>query len=99
MKKSTKIATHLTGLLFFLSASLLPANTQAANTSIKIGYLADLSGPTSGNDGPDGVYAARMAIADYGGKVLNRNVELIVADHQGKPDIGTGILGRWYDAD
>lgn len=85
--------------LLMMMASILSAQAQTAAAPVKIGYLADLSGPTSGNDGPDGVYAASMAIADYGGKVLNRNIELITADHQGKPDVGVAILGRWYDSD
>jgi branched-chain amino acid transport system substrate-binding protein len=75
------------------------AFAQTTSAPVHIGYLADLTGPTSGNDGEGGVFAARMAIADYGGSVLGRKVDLMVANHGGKPDVGLGILKRWYEED
>ena len=66
---------------------------------IRIGYLTDVGGPSSSNDGTAGVDAARMAIEDFGGTVLGRRIELLVGDHQGKVDIGSGITRRWLDVD
>jgi branched-chain amino acid transport system substrate-binding protein len=79
--------------------SVVPALAQSQDTPIKIGYLTDVGGPSSSNDGAAGVDAARMAIEDFGGKVLGRRVELLVGDHQGKVDIGAGITRRWLDLD
>src|SRR6202012_2166731 len=43
--------------------------------------------------------AAKMAVDDFGGKVLGKPISVIVGDHQLKPDIGAGIARRWYDVD
>src|SRR4029077_5456223 len=45
------------------------------------------------------VTAVRMAIEDFDGKVLNRPIELIVADHQNKPDTASGLARKWFDVD
>jgi branched-chain amino acid transport system substrate-binding protein len=83
----------------FIGLLLLAMIAHAAEPPLRIGYLADLSGPTADTDGPGAVEAARMAIEDFGGKVLDRKIELLVADHQNKPDIGMNIARRWYDVD
>lgn len=80
-------------------AATVPAFAQAQESPIRIGYLTDVGGPSSSNDGPAGVDAARMAIEDFGGTVLGRRIELLVGDHQGKVDIGAGIARRWLDVD
>lgn len=66
---------------------------------LKIGIIDDLSGPNSGNSGPGTVEAARMAIEDFGGKVLDRPIELLVATDENKPDIAVAIAQKWYDQD
>jgi branched-chain amino acid transport system substrate-binding protein len=68
----------------------------SADDTIKIGVLTDLSGPTSDANGPGSVLAAKMAIADAGGKAGKFAVELVQADHQLKPDIASQIARRWY---
>ena len=77
----------------------VPAAAQVQDLPIRIGYLTDVGGPSSSNDGTAGVDAARMAIEDFGGTVLGRRIELLVGDHQGKVDIGAGIVRRWLDVD
>ncbi len=64
---------------------------------VKIGVLTDMAGPNSDLAGPGSVEAARMAIADFGGKVLGKPVELIYADHQNKTDIGSETVRSWID--
>jgi len=49
--------------------------------------------------GPSSVIAARMAIEDVGGKVLGRPIDILVADHQSKADVGASIARQWFDAD
>ncbi|MFC3637830.1 ABC transporter substrate-binding protein [Camelimonas fluminis] len=66
---------------------------------VKFGVLTDLSGPSADGTGKGSVVAAEMAIADFGGKVLGKPIELVFADHQSKTDIGMATARRWYDAE
>jgi len=78
------------------------AHSQADKISdkiVKIGVLTDMSGPASDATGPGSLAAARMAVEDFGGKVLGVPIEVISADSQLKPDIGAGIARRWYDSE
>lgn len=82
-------------LLVLTQAPFALAQTKA----VKIGVLNDQGGPYSSVTGPGAVAAARMAIEDVGGAVLGKPVELVAADHQHKPDVGSAIARRWYDAE
>src|ERR1700749_5175305 len=87
------------------AAFLAPATSVYAQSApedsqpIKLGVILDMSGPYADATGEGSVTAARMAIGDFGGKLLGRPVEFLSADHQNKPDIATNIAKRWYDAD
>src|SRR5215475_1145755 len=80
-----------------LCGCLLGAPALAQNGAVKIGVLDDMSGPYAENTGPGDVLAARFAIADFGGSVLGKPIELVSADFQSKVDVGVGIAKRWYD--
>jgi len=69
----------------------------AAESDIVLGDIDDLSGLYADIQGTGGVEAMKMAIADSGGTVLGRNVQILVADHQNKPDIGASKLRGWAD--
>ena len=87
---------------FLLAAAMLtlaPGLASAAPEPIQIGVLTDMTGPYGDASGPGSVLAARMAIADFGGTVLGRPVEVLAADHQNKPDIGAQIARQWFDRD
>src|SRR3984893_2963595 len=73
------------------------ANAQAADDRVKIGVLTDMNGPYAAITGKGSVAAAELAIEDFGGTALGRPVELVVADHMQKPDIGASIARKWYD--
>jgi branched-chain amino acid transport system substrate-binding protein len=73
------------------------ANAQAADDRVKIGVLTDMNGPYASITGKGSVAAAQLAIEDFGGKALGKPVELVVADHMQKPDIGASIARKWYD--
>ena len=73
------------------------ANAQAADDRVKIGVLTDMNGPYAAITGKGSVAAAELAIEDFGGKALGKPVELVVADHMQKPDIGASIARKWYD--
>jgi branched-chain amino acid transport system substrate-binding protein len=69
----------------------------AAGEPVVIGDLDDMSGVYADVMGQGGVEAMNMAIADFGGTVLNRKITTLVADHQNKPDIGASKFREWAD--
>src|SRR5216683_2199871 len=72
---------------------------EAQQGPVKIGILNDQSGLYADLSGKGSVEAARMAVEDAGGKVLGQPVEIVSADHQNKPDVGSAIAQKWYDAE
>ena len=81
------------------SAALLFVALPAWAQGVKIGVLNDQSGVYADYGGKWSVEAARMAVEDFGGSVLGGKIELISADHQNKPDLGSSIARQWYDTD
>jgi branched-chain amino acid transport system substrate-binding protein len=80
--------------------ALSPAAAQQAQISddvVKIGVLTDMSGQFSHESGEGSVTAVRMAIEDFGGKVLGKPIEIVVADHQNKGDVAAARAREWYD--
>ncbi|WP_404365955.1 ABC transporter substrate-binding protein [Marinobacter sp.] len=75
----------------------LTATAELSDNTVKIGVLSDMSGVYKSLEGPGAVIAAEMAIEDFGGKVLDRPIEIISADHQNKPDIGASTAREWID--
>src|SRR6266705_7184599 len=81
-------------------ASLALAGTVAAQDQpIRIGVLNDQSSVYADFQGKGSVLAAQMAVEDYGGKAAGRQVEVVFADHQNKPDIGSVVARKWLDQD
>jgi branched-chain amino acid transport system substrate-binding protein len=75
----------------------LAAPARAADEKFVIGVMNDQSGPYADLAGPGSVEIARMAVEDFGGSVLGKPIELLVADHQNKVDVGLAIARQWYD--
>jgi branched-chain amino acid transport system substrate-binding protein len=75
------------------------ANAQISDDVVKIGVLTDMSSLYSDATGEGSVIAAQMAAADFGGKVKGKPIEVIFADHQNKPDVGSNIARAWYDTE
>src|ERR1044071_5210424 len=69
----------------------------AQNNSVKIGVLGDRPAPYAETAGPGDVASVKFAIADFGGSVLGKPIEMVSADFQSKVDVGVGIAKRWYD--
>ena len=86
-----------------IASSQIPAADQAraqiSGDVVRIGVLNDQSGLYADITGQGSVLAARMAIEDFGGKVLDKPIEVIFADHQNKPDIGAALARQWFDRD
>ena len=73
------------------------AQTPFSGDVVRIGFITDMSGLYADLDGPGGAEAIRMAIADLGGAVAGRKVELLVADHQNKADVAGAKAREWFD--
>jgi branched-chain amino acid transport system substrate-binding protein len=73
------------------------AFAQISNDTVKIGFITDMSGIYADVDGPSGADAIKMAIADFGGTVNGKKIELVTADHQNKADIAASRAREWFD--
>ncbi len=93
----TKPAAACSALAFALTFAAPAAQAQISGDVIRIGIITDLSGLYSDIDGPGGVEAIRMAIADAGGKINGKTIELVSADHQNKPDVAASKAREWFD--
>jgi branched-chain amino acid transport system substrate-binding protein len=81
-----------------LSAAGSPAPAaEISDGAVKIGLVLDLSGPYSENTGQGSATAAKMAVADFGGKVLGAPIEVLVADHRNSSDRAGSIARDWFD--
>ena len=70
-----------------------------SNDVVKIGVLTDMSGQFSHESGEGSATAVKMAVQDFGGKVLGKPIEVLVADHQNKPDTAFALARKWFDVD
>ena len=84
-------------LAAMLSAS--PGSAEISDGVVKLGVLNDQSSLYADLAGQGSVVAARMAVEDYGADKKGLKVEIVSADHQNKPDVGSAIARQWYDAD
>jgi len=71
----------------------------ADQAPIKIGFITDMSGLYADIDGQGGLEAIKMAVADFGGTVLGKKIEIVSADHQNKADIAASKTREWVDQD
>jgi branched-chain amino acid transport system substrate-binding protein len=76
------------------------AQAQISDGIVKIGVLNDMSGLYSDITGPGSLSAAKMAVEDYLKSSKSQlKVEVVGADHQNKPDVGSNVARQWYDTD
>jgi branched-chain amino acid transport system substrate-binding protein len=73
------------------------ALAQISDGVVKIGVLSDMSSVYSDSTGTGSLIAAQMAAVDFNGQVKGKPIEVIGADHQNKPDIGSSVAREWYD--
>src|SRR5690348_13231543 len=93
MSRLAKLAIAAAAALGMAAA----AQAQTTPDTIRVGVLADMSSLYADLGGPGSVEAAKMAVADFGGAVLGKKVEVVSADHQNKPDVGSSIARQWFD--
>src|SRR5689334_7399781 len=75
------------------------AQAQISGGVVKIGVLSDMSSLYADIGGPGSVVAARMAVEDFGAAKKGMKVEIVSADHQNKPEVGSSIARQWFDVD
>src|SRR5512144_3240571 len=94
---------RMVAIAFALALAALPAAATAqgkvSDDVVRIGVLTDMTGYYSDLAGPGSVMAVKMAVADFGGKVLGKPIEVIGADHQNKADIASNTARKWFDED
>ncbi|MFZ2219842.1 MAG: ABC transporter substrate-binding protein [Rhodoferax sp.] len=88
MKLNTLVAALAIGFSAAASAQTGP---------VKIGFITDMSGLYADIDGPAGGEMVKWAVQDFGGKVLNRPIEVLTADHQNKADVASAKAREWFD--
>jgi branched-chain amino acid transport system substrate-binding protein len=99
MIRETLFVCALTTPVFVTTAVAQQSSTREAISDdvVKIGVLNDMSSLYSDGTGKGSLTAAEMAVADFGGSVKGRPIEVISADHLNKPDVGSMIARTWYD--
>ena len=87
------------GIMSALALSVMAtvAHAQGTGDVIRIGILNDQSGPYADVSGKGTVIAAKLAVEEFGGKLLGNRIEVIPANHQNKPDIASAIARQWID--
>lgn len=92
-----KLLSALVSAAFVLGTGA--AQAQISDGVIKIGVMNDMSGLYADLTGMGSVLAARLAVEDFGAAAKGMKVEIVSADHQNKPDVGSSITRQWYDVD
>jgi len=82
-----------------MCAPLLLGSVTAQAEQVKFGVLTDMSGVFADLSGAGSVEAARLAIEEFGGSVLGSKIELVLADHQHKPEVALSIARQWFDTE
>ena len=90
-----KLKTLVTALAIGFAAAASAQNTGP----VKIGFITDMSSVYADLDGPAGGEMVKWAAQDFGGKVLNRPIEVLTADHQNKADVASSKAREWIDKD
>ncbi|HEY5899268.1 MAG TPA: ABC transporter substrate-binding protein, partial [Burkholderiales bacterium] len=85
--------------LALLAFTLASTAFAQADKPVKIGVMNDQSSVYADFQGRGSVLAAQMAVEDYGGRAAGRKVEVVFADHQNKPDVGSALARQWVDVD
>ena len=74
------------------------AQAQAVSDGVvRIGVVTDMTGALSDLSGRGSATAVRMAVEDFGGKVLGQPIEVLEMDHQNKADVAASKVREWFD--
>jgi len=89
-----RVATSLA-----LVAAALFGTAAQAQVNVKIGVMNDMSGLYADISGPGALTAAKLAVDDFNPAAHGMKMEIVGADHQNKPDVGSNIARQWFDVD
>ena len=93
-----KMAAIATGTALLLACTFAAqAQEKVSDGVVKIGMIEDMSSSYADITGVGAVTAAKMAVEDFGGKVLGKPIEVVAADHQNKADIASATAREWFD--
>jgi branched-chain amino acid transport system substrate-binding protein len=95
--KLTRFPTACALAAAALFTAATPAQAQISGDVIKIGIITDMSSVYADIDGQGGVEAIKLAIADMGGSVAGKKIEVVYADHQNKADVAAAKAREWFD--
>lgn len=98
-KRFARRGISLAALCAAASMAAMPAAADMSGKVIRIGVMNDQSGPYADNCGPGSVASVRLAVEDFGGKIGDTPIEVVIADDQNKPDIGVAIAKKWVEQD
>src|ERR1700679_4298281 len=90
---------RLAASVAFAAVTLSAAAAQAQITKVKIGVLTDMSSLYADDNGAGSIAAVKMAVQDFNPAAHGMKVDIVSADHQNKPDIGSNIARQWFDVD
>lgn len=79
-------------------SSIGRARAQSARP-IRIGVITDMSGVYRDVSGPTTVACVQQAVGEFKASNQDIAVEVLVADHQNKADVGLNIIRKWFDQD
>lgn len=96
-RKNTRHVVRVAGVTVSAFVSTMASAQSPSDGVVKIGVLTDMSSLYSSSTGPGSVLAAQMAVADFGGTVLGKPIEIISADHQNKADVAALTARTWWD--
>jgi branched-chain amino acid transport system substrate-binding protein len=96
--KQTLFSTLMAAAI--VSAGTLTGAAQAQDAKpFRLGAMVDMSGIYSTLGGQGMVNSVKMAVEDFGGKVLGRPIEVLSANYQNKVDIASARAREWIDRD
>src|ERR1700733_5801599 len=90
---------RLGGFAAFAAVALIAGAARAEPITVKIGVLTDMSSLYADDNGAGSIAAVKMAVQDFNPAAHGMKVDIISADHQNKPDIGSNIARHWFDVD
>jgi branched-chain amino acid transport system substrate-binding protein len=96
-KMTRSLAALALAVALALAGRADAADVKLSDGAVRIGVLTDLSGYYSDLSGQGSVIAAKMAVADFGGKMAGKPIEIIAGDHQNKADVASNTARKWID--
>jgi branched-chain amino acid transport system substrate-binding protein len=99
MSRKTAVAVATAFVIGSVWAAPAQSPEKISDGVVKIGLLLDMSSIYADITGIGSVTAAKMAVEDFGGKVLGKPVEVVFADHQNKADIASTMARAWFDTE